>query len=130
MIHAAPCQPDDVRAVLMTALTPKTDRAGQIDIDSVLAGAVCIKMEDDAGRIVGAYVLHAEGPVLWVRAAAGRASIDLTQVMAALLERQGREFDEIGFQTQRPGLIKKAQALGYRVTGENNGFTQMRKYLR
>lgn len=119
-----------MRALLSAVLTPKIDREGTIDMDAMLDGAVCIKLEDESGKIVGAYVLIARGPMLWVRLAAGRAQVDLSLVMAALVERQGREFDEIGFQTQRPGLIKKAQALGYRVTGENNGFTQMRKSLR
>jgi len=125
---AGPCRPEEAKAILAGALTDKTGGAGA-DLDELTADAVCMAVRDQGGAIVGAYVLHAEGGTLWIRAAAGRAPVDLCQVMFGAIAHQGRAFDCIGFQTRRAGLVKKAAALGYAVTGHKDGFTVMRKWL-
>ena len=125
-----PCAADLVTGILDAALTEKTGGAGRFEMEALTADAVCMAIWDDAGQIVGAYVLKAEDATLWIRAAAGRALVDLTRVMNSAIDHQARQFDRIGFQTRRAGLIRKAQALGYVATGQNDGFTVMEKRLK
>jgi hypothetical protein len=125
----APCKPEAIRHILAAALTDKTGGAGRFDLEQLFDGATCIGIKDAAGEIVAGYVLKAEGDTLWIRAGAGRAKVDLCDVMNEALDHQGRQFARIGFQTRRAGLIKKAQARGYVATGKKDGFTVMEKRL-
>lgn len=69
------------------------------------------------------------GPELWITAAGGSSRHDLTQVLFAVIEACAAGFRSIGFQTVRPGLIRKAQRHGYRVAGRNGEITIMRKAI-
>lgn len=109
------CDLDEVRGVLSQAFTRKTDRQGKYEIGVLAARGQCVKVMDAGGAIVAAYIIQAQGPELWVLAAAGRAEFDLCPVLAGLLQQQGREFDAIVFGTERPGLVKKAKREGFEV---------------
>lgn len=110
------CHPDEVRETLAASFTAKTDRSGKYSLDSLIRQGQCFKvMEGDT--IVGAYVLKADGIECYVLAAAGRCDGDLTAAMLAFIEDNGAEFDSIGFQTRRRGLVKKAQKHGYEIAG-------------
>lgn len=57
-------------------------------------------------------------PELVILAASGRDGTDLTEAMGPAFERIGAKHGcrTIRFHTMRPGLIKKARSLGYRVS--------------
>ncbi|MEO8839440.1 MAG: hypothetical protein ABI351_12090 [Herbaspirillum sp.] len=124
-----PCRLDSVRGILSRAITAKTGGVGRFDLDDLNHGAVCMQIQEDDGEVVAAYLLKAEGKTLWVRAAAGRSVMDLCDVLDAAITHQAQNFERIGFQTRRAGLIKKASDRGYQVTGIKDGFTAMEKSL-
>lgn len=70
-----------------------------------------------AGRAQMVYVLSVRNGQAWVQAAKGEGAADLTRTMLPVIELQCSELDSVGFQTARPGLVRKAQKQGYRVTG-------------
>jgi hypothetical protein len=115
MTEIWPCRADEVRDVLAPAFNPKANPGGLHTVDLICAAGQCFKIEQ-GGKIVGAYVVQAFGPDLWITAAAGAAENDLCKVMAAALQHQGEQFDSLVFKTNRPGLMKKALALGYECT--------------
>jgi hypothetical protein len=119
MTEILPCGVDEVREVLAPAFDPRANPGGLYDVDQVCAAGQCFKMEQ-GGKIVGAYVVQAFGPDLWITAAAGAAENDLSNVMAAALFHQGAQFDSLVFRTYRPGLMKKALAHGYECTMRRN----------
>jgi len=65
------------------------------------------------------FVVRKDGPLLWVQAAAGAAADDLTSMGLELIEEMARkaECTHVGFQTARPGLVRKASRCGYQVAG-------------
>lgn len=77
------------------------------------------------GQTVGAYLLELKGEEVFILAAAGRADIDLTAALDQVVtfQAEGR-FWSIAFRTVRPGLMKKAAALGYTRHGN-----VMRKWI-
>lgn len=124
-MQAIHCQAAEVRDLLDRLI------ASRFAMDDLLAGAICIKLIDEKGRMVGAYALADEGTVLWIRAAAGNAPLDLSDVLDQVLCKQGRanQFERLGFQTKRPGGVRKALRRGWIITGQKDGFTQMEKEL-
>lgn len=91
----------------------------------------CYRVTDQTGADLGAYVLKPMGAELWISAAAGRADVDLTAVMFALIEGQAREFDSVAFQTKRRGLKYKAMRHGYGVAQvKPDGSYIMRKAMK
>jgi hypothetical protein len=115
MIRAVQCGPDRARHLLGEIQSDKTDLNRTVDLAQVIAAGSAYAVMDDAGNAVAAYVLVPIGPLLWISAAAGRASFDLSGVIDALVTAQGREFDQVGFRTERRGLVRKAERLGYTV---------------
>ena len=117
-VRAISCALDDIRAVLAPAVAPKADAVGKYSLDSLAQGAQCFKVQGDNGEVVAAYIVAAEGDELFIRAAAGRARLDLSDIIDALTEGQAKgRFKSIAFQTQRPGLVKKSQVHGYEIAG-------------
>ena len=112
VIRATACAPEEVRALLEAM---PAEKVGHADFAGILEAGQCFKVIDQAGATVGAYVLRAKGSEVWISAAAGRAGVDLTAGMFALIEQQSGQFDSIGFQTKRRGLVKKAQRHGYEI---------------
>lgn len=117
--------------MLAAGWTVKTDTSGgQADLDHLLSLGQTYRLQDESGQILGAYILKANGPELWIVLGAGRADIDLTVVGLALIEAQGKQFDSIGFVTRRPGLVRKARKLGFAVVAQNAAVYTLRKTLK
>lgn len=77
---------------------------------------LCFTATVDAGQAV--YVLHLKNRQAWIEAAAGAAPLDLVRtVLPAIEDQVSLDADSVAFQTMRPGLVKKAEALGYRRVG-------------
>lgn len=130
MIRTAACAPGEVMDLLRGALSAKTDSQSQFTVEGLVAQGQCFKVTDEGGAIVAAYVLQPVGAVLWILIAAGRAEFDLTRAITALVSIQGRQFDYIGFRTERPGLVRKARREGFTITGAASPGYYMRKSLR
>lgn len=106
---------DEVRDLLRTAASPKTDPDGRHSVDALIATGQCWKIVEE-GAITGALVTEAYGDELWISVAVGRAQADLVELMADhLREHAAGRFRTIAFQTARRGLVKKAERHGYRV---------------
>ena len=128
MIRVQPAPGEAIRPLLASMLQRHRVFGGVHDPARMIDGAQCFEvLEND--QPVGAYVLADEWPVLWIRAAAGRAACDLAIVLYNAIQQQGRAFAQIGFQTNRRGLIRRATSLGFDITGQRDGFTQLRKNL-
>ena len=81
-------------------------------MDELLARGKCYSLGID-GRQVGAYLLEVAGKEVFILAAAGHAEIDLCAALDQVVSFQAAGFDSVAFRTVRPGLMKKAAALGY-----------------
>lgn len=92
------------------------DPTGKSTPESLAAGPA-FELRTSGGS--GVFSLERCGNSLWVTAASGRADDDLTAIGLELIEETARQAgcDEVGFQTARPGLVRKAQKQGYQVAG-------------
>lgn len=118
---AAPCTPVEIVDHLATILAGKPNPVGSLTMAELLDGK-CFAVRD-GGRIIGAYVLRGQGGEVWIQAAAGRAGVDLCDLFDDLIAKHGAGFQSIGFKTYRRGLVRKAQARGYRITSQQDGYT-------
>jgi len=75
----------------------------------------CFEITGDAARAV--YVLVVRNGCAWVQAARGEGRIDLTQLLDAVLTEQAQGLQALACQTARPGLVRKLQRRGWRVSG-------------
>lgn len=88
-----------------------------LGLEEILKGCQFFKLDNLPG-VEMAYALKEAGSELWIQAGGGSASIDLTALGLAAIERQAvGGFRSVGFQTRRKGLVKKAMRLGYVVDG-------------
>jgi hypothetical protein len=131
IIRSTACAPDQVRGIFAAVPIGKVQISEADDIDGILAQGQSFILRNEAGEAIGAYVLVVRGGEVWISAAAGRAGVDLTAAIAALVETQAEQFDSIAFQTKRRGLVKKTQRLGYQLAGAiGECGTIMRKTLK
>jgi hypothetical protein len=119
-MNAAPCSPQFAARHLLPVLR-KANPAGTLAMCLLLDGQP-FAVRDDAG-VVGVYVLKGQDDQVWIQAAAGRAGVDLCDLFDDLIQRHGAGFASIGFKTYRRGLVRKAQARGYQITGRADGYT-------
>ncbi len=100
-------------------------------VEQVAALGRCYVIEQD-GRPVAGYVLQRQGDECFVLAAAGSVDFDLTDFGLRLIEAHAVGLASVAFQTRRPGLVKKAARLGYRIAGrvKNGHGVIMRKELK
>ncbi|KVL36393.1 hypothetical protein WS97_12135 [Burkholderia territorii] len=116
--------PDEARVHCARAVRFDTTNGAE-SLDHLLAVGRCYVVEEN-GRTVAAWSQQIDRDgVLRVLVYGGRADVDLTVLLARCLESQGAPAAQ--FQTRRPGLIKKAEALGYRVVGRAPHGVIMRK---
>lgn len=92
-------------------------------MEELLARGQCYLLGVD-GVTVGAYLLELKDTEVFILAAAGRADIDLAAAIDQVVTFQAEGFWSIAFRTVRPGLMKKAAALGYTRHGN-----VMRKWI-
>lgn len=79
------------------------------------AAGQCFKLEGKQGQLV--ISVGGERGVFWCYAAAGsghRMYLAADAVLCRLAKLSG--YLKVGFQTVRPGLVRRAVSLGYRVT--------------
>lgn len=131
MIVAVPLDRAAAACMLGSAKSAKTDRAGRFDLSSLIRSGSPFKVEAGQGGDVAAYVLQAYGDVLWVTAAAGRASFDLVQVLDELVTVQARAagFSAVAFRTERRGLVRKAKRQGFEITRREGEQYFLRKQI-
>lgn len=128
-MRAVVCPPGEALGLLAPIRGRRTDAQGRFDLADLIARGAAYKIVDGAGVVLGAYVLDANWPLLWITAGAGRADVDMTAVIDALVTAQGGGFAEVGFRTERPGLVRKARRLGYQVTSRDGPAYFLRKSL-
>lgn len=94
-----------------------TDPTGHDTPATLAAGGHAFELTTAGGR--GVFVLSRNGEQLWIDAAQGEASDDLTAQGLAVIEQTAKQAGcaEVGFSTARPGLVRKAQRAGYTVAG-------------
>jgi hypothetical protein len=85
-------------------------------LDAVERGQ-CFKLTGPTGSVFYS-VFKTEANQLWIYAASGKGR-GLTQAGLYVVEQQAKAAGctSVGFQTVRRGLIAKARALGYQITG-------------
>lgn len=73
--------------------------------------------EAQAGAAKAVYVLTVANGVCWVDALVGSGGGDLVEAVDSVITGQAKGLRAIGLQTMRPGLVRRLERLGYRVTG-------------
>ena len=64
------------------------------------------------------YIIAVENGQAWVTACRGEGgAVDFTKTLLPVIEHQAHGLAAVAFQTARPGLVRKAKAMGYQVTG-------------
>jgi len=104
-------------AVRAFSVTHVPDPQGTSTPETLAAAGQAFELKAQGGS--GVFVVAQQGDMLWVQAAAGHAADDLTQIGLDLVEEMAKQLkcQRVGFQTARPGLLRKAERLGYQVNG-------------
>lgn len=105
-----------------------TDPEGVATPESMALAGKCFRLDTPHGHLVLS-VGHEQG-VLWCYAAAGQGTrmyLDADAVLCRLARLSG--FSLVGFQTRRPGLVRRARSLGYIVTGVKGAGFEMQKVV-
>lgn len=117
VVCVAIAEPGEVRALLATAQTDKTDPERRYSVDAMIGAGQCWKVEE-GGQITAAFVTTEDNGELWVSVAVGRSACDLVEILVQHLDATAAgRYRSIGFQTARRGLVKKTQHHGYAVAG-------------
>lgn len=105
------------QAAAVFSVTQVPDPCGTSTPESLASAGQAFELKAAGGSAV--FVVRKDGPLLWIQAAAGAAADDLTQVGLELIEEMARQAQctHVGFQTARPGLVRKASRRGYQVYG-------------
>lgn len=86
--------------------------------DQIAAHGQCFSLRTDSGECV--FVLRQKGAVLWIDGAgATRPGRGITEAGLQLAEQIARlsGCNQIAFETQRPGLVRKSKNMGFAVAG-------------
>ena len=86
------------------------------DIPAMCDRGQAFELAGPAGRAV--YLVETRNACAWVSALAGQGDgVDLVRLVDGALTHQAAGLQRIALQTARPGLVRRLQRLGYRVTG-------------
>lgn len=112
---------DAATAAQLLRVCPDPLGTGATDVDALAQRSDCVRIVGQGGDLVLALQLR-QGPgrdVLWIAGAAGQGAHDWTHNGLAVAEHNARQCraHAVAFQTARKGLVRRAQAKGYRVTG-------------
>lgn len=112
---------DAETAAAMLAGTHALDPRGiarEEDVQRIARDGQCFALTADGGAQI-AYVLVVRGGQAWINAAKGLGPVDWTALTLPVVELQAKRagLESVAFQTRRRGLVRKAEKLGYRVTG-------------
>jgi len=97
----------------MTQLDPRGAMTMD-DMRALVEGGRCFGMSGAANAV---WVLRDMGAVCWVDALRGAGSVDVTDIADRVITEQARGFEALAMQTARPGLRRKLERRGWRVTG-------------
>lgn len=110
---------DAARALIERAMDHDTS-AGMLRPEQT--GGVPFRIEEDDGRLIGAYVLDVnhwpggrEGVVAYAGAVPGRR--DLVAELLPTIERQFLDCKAVTIHTRRRGLVRKLERQGYAIEG-------------
>ncbi|HWP19772.1 MAG TPA: hypothetical protein VNO84_11635 [Burkholderiaceae bacterium] len=98
----------------MERLDPRGLMAPQ-DVERMAHDGRCFAVTGPRASAI--YVLHVRNGCAWVAAARGEGDMDVTAVLDELMTQQAAGLDALACQTARPGLVRKLQRRGWRVTG-------------
>lgn len=136
MAHSQPSQArltlreaGEGEALPLLAPVERYDTTGGVQPLAMLVAHGRAFVIEENGRPVCAYLLERHGRECFITAAAGSAGVCLTDLLADVIEAQATGMASIAFQTRRPGLMRKARALGYRMAGRVENGVIMRKEL-
>lgn len=85
------------------------------DIEAMAHHGCCFALV--SGQAGAVYVFHVRNRVVWIDALKGNGDGDLVQLVDEAITAQAKGMQAIALQTKRPGLVKKLERRGYRVTG-------------
>lgn len=112
------------RAIELLELAAAKDVSGQGSAQDLAQGAAVFELLDPEGVRVGAFAVrvdtYSDGRLVTVTAAGGKGDNGATEAMAAWVEDQARyhiKARAVTCTTQRRGLVRRLQGLGYRVAG-------------
>lgn len=93
------------------------DPIGQATPESLARNGHSFALQTPGGTLI--FTVKTLGACLWIEAGTGRGADDMTAYGAALIEgmAKGAGLASVGFQTARPGLVRKAKKQGYTVAG-------------
>lgn len=85
------------------------------DAEQLASAGPAFLLSAAGGELLLVLQLHLGGRLLWITAACGQAAEDLTRIGLQFVEQIGYlcGCDQVGFDTRRPGLVRKARRLGY-----------------
>jgi len=96
------------------------DPRGIVTADSIRQSAErghCFAVNHHSGA-QAVYIIAVENGQAWVTACRGEGgAVDFTRTLLPAIEHQAQGLQAVAFQTARPGLVRKARAMGYQVTG-------------
>jgi hypothetical protein len=84
------------------------------DLEAMTQRGRCFAILGEAGAV---YVMHVRNGVCWVDAAKASGEIDMTQLLDTVITAQAAGLRAVACQTKRPGLVKKLERHGWKVSG-------------
>lgn len=112
---------DPATVAQLLSVCPDPLGQGMTDIEAMAARSDCLRVTGPAGDLVMALQLRTgtERSVLWIAGAAGQGATDWTYNGLAVAEHKAAACgaQAVAFQTARRGLVRRAEASGYRVAG-------------
>lgn len=107
----------DLAAALLVGLHERdpSGRTSAADMQAMAAAGQCFAATSTGAQAV--YVMEVKNGVAWVSACKGNGPVDWTGALLPIIEAQARGCAAVAFQTPRRGLVRRAQAQGYEVTG-------------
>ncbi len=90
-------------------------RSTPADIASTANAGQCFAATTADGQAV--YIIKVDNGVAFVTAMLGRGPLDWYATLLPIIEAQAKGCNSVGITTCRRGVVRKAEKLGYRVTG-------------
>ena len=115
-LHLSRLEPDLAAALLVGCerLDPTGMSTAQ-DLRAMTEAGQCYAATTDGAQAV--YVVKVCNGVAWVDACKGAGAVDWSSALLPVIEAQAKGLFSVGFQTARPGLVRKAKKQGYEVAG-------------
>jgi hypothetical protein len=109
--------PADMAAALLVGCE-RLDPSGMTaphDLGPMAAACQCFAATAPDSQAV--YLVRVKNGTAWIDATKGAGPVDWSALLLPIIEAQAKGCAAVGFQTNRPGLVRKAKKQGYTVTG-------------